>query len=87
MYIHIHIYTCCDVREALGRGESVVIDATNALPDLRQQWVQLLRQAHKASNNNSNSNSQLRVRAVEFLAPERCDACVDSRLNSVGERA
>lgn len=61
----------------------MVIDATNALPALRKEWVALLRQAHKASN----SNSPLRVRAVEFLAPERCDACVDSRLHSVGERA
>lgn len=54
--------------EALQRGESLVIDATNAAGALRKEWVALLRQAHSSSDNGS-AGGRLRVRAVEFRPP------------------
>jgi len=68
-HTHTHIHTH---REALARGESVVIDATNAGGDVRRQWLATAREAASAATSTSTGScSNLRVRAVEFLAPER----------------
>jgi hypothetical protein len=52
-----------------------VIDATNALGQGRREWVAFAREQHAkrttTGGDGNGSQQQLRLRAVEFLAPER----------------
>ncbi|GAB5032612.1 bifunctional polynucleotide phosphatase kinase [Nannochloropsis oceanica] len=57
--------------EALEKGESIVIDATNATSKLRKQWVHLLRSCPLPSLPSSSSSSTfLLLKVVEFLPPK-----------------